>query len=117
MDQMTIKNPLKFYHVKGGDSPDDVVTVATFVMPNGMVSMAFAFCSKKDRFCRATGRDIALTRLHNLSSPYHFVSRFNGSSAKAIEEMWPNIPKPRSWKNKLLVAVRDYGLTCFKQVK
>lgn len=61
-------------HPKNGSlEHHGVVTVAYSIAERvPLVEIAFSFCSPKDRWCKATGRDMAITRLHNspITVPY-----------------------------------------------
>jgi hypothetical protein len=62
------------------------------------MDVGFAFCSKKDRFNRKVGRDIAFSRLdkpHN----QHIITDFSGNSAMDVKRIWEAVDKPSSWKN------------------
>ena len=48
---------------KGSPQHQGVVTVAWIEPSPGTLHLAFSFCSPKDRWCKATGRDMALARL------------------------------------------------------
>jgi hypothetical protein len=56
-----------------GRPPGGVVTVAYSIAKKiPLVEIAFSFCSPKDRWCKTTGRDMAVERLRNfyLTVPY-----------------------------------------------
>ena len=56
---------------KGVSQHQGVVTVAWIESSPGTLHLAFAFCSPEDRWCKATGRDMALARLlHPLVMPF-----------------------------------------------
>ena len=56
---------------KGVSQHQGVVTVAWIESSPGTLHLAFAFCSPEDRWCKATGRDMALARLiHPLVIPF-----------------------------------------------
>ena len=56
---------------RGSREHQGVVTVAWIEPSPGILHLSFSFCSPKDRWCKATGRDMALARLlHPLIIPF-----------------------------------------------
>ena len=59
----------KFIYI--GKPGPGVVTVAWISPAPGTLHLGFSFCSPKDRWCKATGRDMALARLiHPVAIPF-----------------------------------------------
>ena len=61
---------VKFLYIRA-KGHQGVVTVAWITPAPGILHLGFSFCSPQDRWCKATGRDMALARLiHPLVIPF-----------------------------------------------
>ena len=49
----------RFFHVRAGDRGGATIRVMGDTDAVGTVNVQVAFCSRKDAFCRKTGRDVA----------------------------------------------------------
>ena len=67
---LPVPEGVKFLYVRNGDH-QGVVTVAWIESSPGILHLGFSFCSPKDLWCKAAGRDMALARLiHPLVIPF-----------------------------------------------
>jgi len=74
------RNRIKFYHLGERNHPHKgVMTIATQVMDDGELYIGLSYCSKKDHFVKAKGREIAFGRLQK-GGAYHYHTGFTGNS-------------------------------------
>ncbi len=110
------KNPVKFFHLyyfSEKEQGNYRITIATIVMKDKFeipfVKIGIAYCSPKDNFTKARGRQIAEGRAIKSGIEY----AWKGHSADDIVEYWNEMwgHKPQALKHTLIYNVPEYGLT------
>jgi len=109
-----MKHPQRIYYIgeRHGEKHSGIMTVATEVQNDGGLKMGFSFCSLKDRFVKATGREMALEQMNSNNALY---TDFTGHSADDIKtffnEKMVDEKKPHIWRHRKLANIVKTGLT------